>query len=110
MVYKKTIKMTDHELNYYKDLLELDLEDLDEHDMERLGAKKDDYITIKTIEFDNGNYITLDLASGKNNYYDNIVLWDKNGNELSCNDCNFYIDSFSLYYDEDIYDVEIEVI
>lgn len=113
MTYSKTIKMSVEERNYYNELLQLDLEEgntfYNEHDIERLGAKTDDYIGITSVEFENGNYITIDLASGSCNYYDNIVLWDKDGYELSCADCNYTIDSFELFYDEDIYEVKIEL-
>ena len=111
MTYTGVLIRTEEEINSYNDLLQLDLDDslpyYNEHDIERLGAKKDDYIGIGCVEFENGNYITIDLASGGSNYYDNIVLWDKNGNELMCSDCTYEISSFSLFYNEDIYDVEI---
>lgn len=111
MTYKAKIKMTDNELNYYNDLLRLDLEDeSQQHDIERLSAKKDDYIGIRHIDFENGNFITIDLASGCSNYYDNICLFDKDGYELTCSDCTYEINSFSLFYENDIYDVEIEVV
>ena len=111
-IFKEKLKISQEELNYYNDLLKLDFEDLEnnKHEFERLGAKQDDYIGIRTIEFLNGNYITIDLASGMNNYYDNIVLWDKNGYELSVSDCNYDINSFEMFYDEDIYIVEMEIV
>ena len=113
MIYKEKVKMTQEEINYYADLLGLDLDksslNYNEHDIERLGAKTDDYINIRTIEFKNGNYVSIDLASGNSNYYDNIVLYDKKGYELYCSDCNFKINSFSLFYEEDIYDIELVV-
>lgn len=111
-IFKEKIKITQEELNYYNELLELSFEDLEKykHDFERLGAKQDDYIGIRTVEFKNGNYITIDLASGMSNYYDNIVLWSKDNQELSVSDCNYDISSFEMFYDEDIYVVEMEII
>ena len=113
MTYFEKIKVNKNELKYYNELLQLDLEEdapfYNKDDIERLGAKQDDYIGIYTITFDNENYITIDLASGSCNYYDNIVLWDKDGHELMCADCNYTIDSFELFYDEDIYEVRLEV-
>ena len=112
MTYKEKVKIPQEELNWYNDLLKLDLEDnttQNEHDIKRLSAKIDDYIGIRTIEFENGNYITIDLASGTSNYYDNIVLYNKEGQELMVSDCSYEINSFSLFYEEDIYDIEFEV-
>lgn len=114
MTYKGKVNITQEELNYYNELLQLDLEEnlpyYNKHDIERLGAKTDDYIGIRTITFENGNYITIDLASGTSNYYDNIVLWNKNNEELSVSDCNYEISNFSLFYEEDIYDICFEVV
>lgn len=103
MTYKGQFKINKEDLQYYTDLLEQDLEE-EEH----IGIK-DDYIGIATIEFSNGNYITIDLASGGSNYYDNIVLWNKDGQELYCSDCTYEINGFSLFYKDDIYDVEMVV-
>ena len=114
MTYEETIKISQEELNYYNELLQLDLEEdepfYNEHDIERLGAKKDDYISIRTIEFSNGNYITIDLASGGSNYYDNVVLCDKDGNELLCSDCSYEISDFKLMYDGNVYSVIFEIV
>ena len=112
MTYKEKVLISQEELNWYNNLLQLNLEDnttQNAHDIERLSAKTNDYIGIRTIEFENGNYVTIDLASGTSNYYDNIVLWNKDGYELMVNDCNYKISDFSLDYDNDIYDIEIEV-
>lgn len=113
MTYKEKIKITQEELNYYNELLQLDLEEClpyyDKHDIERLGAKTDDYIEIRTIEFKNGNYITIDLASGTSNYYDNIVLYSKDNEELVVSECDYKISDFSIFYKNDIYEIELVV-
>ena len=112
MEYKTTIKMSMSELNYYNNLLQLDLNPsgvyYNEHDIKRLCAKQNDYIGIATINFDNGNYITLDIASGDDNYYDNVVLYDSKGNTLEVLDCEYKIDNFKIYYEGDTYIIEIE--
>ena len=114
MEYKAKFKINGDKLKYYNELLQLDLEEslpyYNKKDIERLLAIKNDYIGIATIEFENGNYLTIDLASGDSNYYDNIVLYDKNGNELIVSDCTYEISSFSLYYNEDIYTIKLEVV
>ena len=106
MRYVGKFKIEKERLEYYTDLLSI--EDLEQDD-KGIGLK-DDYIGIAKVDFDNGNFITIDLASGSTNYYDNIVLWDKDGNELICSDCTYDIDNFSLFYGEDIYDVYMEAI
>ena len=74
MVYSGSFKIKKDDLEYYKKLLSI--EDL-ENDKDEIG-KMDDYIYIATINFENGNSVCIDLASGKTNYYDNIYLIDDN--------------------------------
>lgn len=113
MEYKAKFKINGDKLKYYNELLQLDLEEslpyYNKQDIERLGAIKDDYIGIATIEFENNNYITIDLASGDSNYYDNIVLYDEKGNELYVLDCDYNLNSFEFTYNNDKYIIEMEI-
>ena len=58
------------------------------------------------IYFKNGNCVKitnpLDLEKS------DITLFDKNGNELSCSDINYNNNLLSLFYDNDIYDIEVK--
>lgn len=108
MQYSGQFKIKKQDYDFYTRLLNLaNFDELTDEQMINEKARKDDYIGITEIEFSNGNYITIDLASGGNNYFDNICLFNENGTELMCADCNFEIDSFSLFYDDDIYDVKM---
>lgn len=113
MEYKEKFKISKNKLKYYNELLQLDLEEslpyYNKQDIERLGAKTDDYIGIATITFKNGNFIAIDIASGDSNYYDNIVLYDKYENELYVLDCDYKLDSFEFTYDNDKYIIELEM-
>ena len=113
MEYVGSYRLTKKQLDYYNELLLLDLDDClpyyNEEDIERLNAKKDDYISIACVEFDNGNYLTIDLASGSSNYYDSIVLWDKNGNELMCLDCDYNLGNFEFEYENDTYHIYLVI-
>lgn len=112
MRYVEKFKISVEELKHYNELLQLDLEEdlpfYNKDDIERLGARKNDYIGIATITFKNGNFIGIDVASGDSNYYDNIVLYDKYETELYVLDCDYKIDSFEFTYDNDTYVIEIE--
>lgn len=107
MEYVCSYGLTKKQLDYYNELLLVDLED--EEKANDIGASKDDYIGIACVEFGNGNYLTIDLASGGSNYYDNIVLWDKNGNELMCLDCDYSLGNFEFEYENDKYCVYLIV-
>lgn len=111
MIYKAKIELSQAEITLYNRLLEeIDFDD-DTKEMQdkiaELGAKQDDQIGIYSYEFENGNYVNIDICSGSSNYYDNIVLFDKNGNELWVNEYDFRIDSFEFELDDDTYIVEI---
>ena len=113
MEYIGSYELPKKQLDYYNELLQLDLDDClpyyNEDDINRLGARKDDYIGIACIEFDNGNYVTIDLASGGSNYYDNIVLWNKEGKELMCLDCDYSLSNFDFEYENDIYHIYLVI-
>ena len=112
MKYKAKLKISEKELNYYNELLSLDLDEClpyyNKNDIERLNARIDDYIEIARVDFENGNYLLIDIASGSSNYYDNIVLYDKYDNELYVFDCEYKIDSFNFEYENNMYSLEIE--
>lgn len=106
MKYKAKMHMSDEELNLYYDLLRIeDLECEDEHTLDRLGAMQDDEIFIRRLNFENGNYIMLYLNSGSTNYYTNMILYDEDDEELTCDD-NFELSNFIVDYDDDTYIVE----
>lgn len=107
MEYKKTLKLNKDYVEYLRNLLSIEDLSIDNKGIGRI----DDYIGIASVDFPNNKSITIDLASGSTNYYDNVVLWEKDGiyyNELDCSDCNFDIGTFELFHDDDIYIVEIE--
>lgn len=79
--YEVTIDFPmDEFLNINRLLAIESLEDLDEYDLKRLGAKQDDEQGIMYIAFDDGAVLTFDICSGSHNYYDNVVI-SKDGNE-----------------------------
>lgn len=108
MEYRGTLRISKSDLQYYRDLLSI--EDL-EVDDKGIGLQ-DDCISIGSIKFPNNTLISIDLLSGCTNYYDNIVLYGNNEDniyrELTYLDCLFDICDFELEYDDDIYIIKIE--
>ena len=45
--------------------------------IKELNAKQDDYISLFSININKDYVLTIDIASGTSNYYDNIVIWKK---------------------------------
>ena len=75
--------------------------------IKELNAKQDDYISLFSININKDYVLTIDIASGTSNYYDNIVIWKKGKTELdyrevACLECNFEIGDITLekeYFD-----------
>lgn len=80
----KTFKITmDRDsLAYYNRLLGLNLEQMDTLELEEIGAKKDDYQGVVYLELIDDYVLTIDVASGTSNYFDNVVLWRDVDGEL----------------------------
>lgn len=75
--------------------------------IKELNAKQDDYISLFSININKDYVLTIDIASGTSNYYDNIVIWKKGKteldyNEVACLECDFEIGDITLekeYFD-----------
>ena len=75
--------------------------------IKELNAQQDDNINLFSIDINKDYVLTIDIASGTSNYYDNIVIWKKGKTELdyrevACLDCNFEIGDITLekkYFD-----------
>ena len=75
--------------------------------IKELNAKQDDYISLFSININKDYVLTIDIASGTSNYYDNIVIWKKGEteldyNEVACLECDFEIGDITLekeYFD-----------
>ena len=75
--------------------------------IKELNAKQDDYISLFSININKDYVLTIDIASGTSNYYDNIVIWKKGKTQLdykevACLECDFEIGDITLekeYFD-----------
>ena len=75
--------------------------------IKELNARQDDNIGLFSIDINEDYVLTIDIASGTSNYYDNIVIWKKGENkldynEVACLECSFEIGDITLekeYFD-----------
>ena len=75
--------------------------------IKELNARQDDNINLFSIDINKDYVLTIDIASGTSNYYDNIVIWKKGENKLdynkvACLECNYEIGDITLekeYFD-----------
>ena len=75
--------------------------------IKELNARQDDNINLFSIDINKDYVLTIDIASGTSNYYDNIVIWKKGKTELdyrevACLECNYKIGDITLekeYFD-----------
>lgn len=109
MTYKATVTVKKEILERVNQLLNIeDLEQITNEEL-LLNPKVDDFISVASATFENGNIIDIDVCSGGTNYYDNCMLKDKDGYEIYCFDCNYSIDSeMEFCYGRDTYIINIE--
>lgn len=88
-------------------LEEIDFEDNSrkmEKLIDELDAQEDDTIGLFSIDLNDIYNVTIDVASGSSNYYDNIVIWEKDEtgvyNEVCCLDCGYNISDLELLKEE----------
>ena len=107
-VYKNinTIWITQKEIDKLNKFFEINFDNVKENGdyeqqdlIDELGAKQDDTMGLFTFKFENGKSITIDLDSGSSNYYDNIILWDNDGEEEFVFDCDFEFNSTMEFVD-----------
>ena len=87
MIYEEQIEITKEEIDRYNFLLATNLEDMTEKQKDVYNAKAYDSFGLYEIDFDDGSYLTIDLASGSENYYDDIV-WHST-KEINSRDITF---------------------
>lgn len=110
MIFKEIITYDKDTLERVNALLDIESLEVEEYTEEQklLNPKVDDFIPLMSIEFNNGNIIDIDVCSGRCNYYDNCVLKDKDGYEITCFDCNYSIDNeMEFNYEDDTYIITV---
>ena len=110
MIFKETITYDKDTLERVNALLNIESLEVEEYTEEQklLNPKTDDFIGLMWIDFENGNSITIDVCSGSYCYYDNCVLKDKDGYEITCFDCNYSIDNeMEFNYEDDTYIITV---
>ena len=110
MIFKETITYDKDTLERVNALLDIESLEVEEYTEEQklLNPKVDDFIPLMSIEFNNGNIIDIDVCSGSCNYYDNCVLKDKDGYEITCFDCSYSIDNeMEFNYEDDTYIITV---
>ena len=106
--YTKTIYIPKKEIERLNRLLDVVY---DEEDMEREGVESDSTLFIKTARFDDGYEVDVKVCSGQHNLWSEAVLFDPDGNEVSCvDDCSYeHIDGeWSLESDDAEYTVVVK--
>lgn len=108
MKYEATVNVENEVLERVNNLLNISELGIYTEAEKLLNPKIDDFISLVSVSFANGNIIDIDVCSGTGNYYDSCVLKDKNGNEINYFDCNYFIDRRMVFhYENDIYIINI---
>lgn len=110
MEYKVVVTMAQAEFDRVNGLLDIEcLDDMTDEEHTILCPFKFDNNHLFSYEFNNGNFISASVNSGGSNYYDNYVLFDKDGYELMVLDCSYEVEKYLEFeYEGDKYIIEIE--
>ena len=92
MKYKATVEIDKETLGKWNFLLSKDLCDMTEDEIKKYNATKDIFEGGFLAKFDNDSYITIDLHSGNENYFDNIVWHSADEKRSVAFDCMYKID------------------
>ncbi len=90
-IYKETIEAKKEELERWNFLLSKDIDDMSKEEKEKYQPKKFDQIGCFEINFKDGSYITIDVNSGSQNYYDDIIWRNPSTKEIRIFDCFYEI-------------------
>lgn len=106
--YTKTVFVPKTEIDRLNRLLDVVY---DEEDMEREGVDFDSTLFLRTVKFDDGHEVDVKVCSGQHNLWSEAVLFDPEGNEVSCvDDCSYdHIDGeWRLEYKDVEYNVIVK--
>ena len=92
MTYVESVSLPTETFDRINKLLALPyFDEMTDDEMRDAGAEDGAYEGIFGMTFEDGASFTYDLCSGGSNYYDNMVLTDKDGYE-SVFDCDYELD------------------
>lgn len=110
MEYAESVFITQKNIDLINELGETNLE---EKDFSKHNLSKFSCFFVETATFKNGYQADIKACTGdiEDSVWCEMVLFDKNGNELSCTDVRETIDGeWELEYEDDVYKVYVEEI
>lgn len=106
--HEATVSISREEFDRINRLLAIQsLEEMTDEELLEQGANTDVYEGIFYVEFDNGATMTIDLCSGRCNYYDNVVWTSADRTHDVTLDCEYELDNIEVEIDGELYFVNI---
>lgn len=104
------VKMFTDDFERINRLLQIDdMEFMTDEELDFIGATKNYNERVYVALFDDWSNIIFNLCSGTNNYYDDVVWFNKEWNRSVCFDCEFeLLESNEYVIDGETYVVQIE--
>lgn len=111
MNYKAVVEVDKKTLERWNFLLSKDIDDMTNEEKKKYNVKKYDQEGGFCVDFDDGSYVTIDLESGGNNYYDEIIWHSADENKCINFDCKYKIggEQEELEIEENLYIIEWEM-
>lgn len=89
MILEGTIKATKKDIEDFNFILNTDLADMTEEQKDLYECHPYDCIGLWEVNFPDGSYLTIDLASGDINYFDDVVWHSADGKRDITFDCSY---------------------
>ena len=112
MIYREVVEIEKITLDRWNFLLSKDFDDMTDEEMEKYNAKPYDSEGGFYVEFRDGSNVTIDLASGDTNYYDDVVWHSADNNTDIVFDCSYGIGKKTdeLTVNNDSYIIEWKIV
>lgn len=113
MVYTEKLQVEKKDVDRWNFLLSKDIDEMTEREVDVYNVKENNKEGGYEVKFSDGSYITIDLYSGSQNYYDDIVWHNADETRSETFDCLYSFadepkEEFTV--GEDTYVIEFEVI
>lgn len=107
MKHTAIVKILKSEQDRINGLLDIpSLSEMTDQELYEAGANTDSCEGVYYVRFGDGSFMTYDLCSGQENYYDNVVWTGKNGREIFL-DCSYELADIEFDVDGETYEVKI---
>lgn len=109
MTYTESVKIPAAEIERVNRLLAIpSLSEMTDEELKNAGANTNHCEGVYCVEFADGSCLNVDLCSGSENYFDDVVWTSPDGRRDVIFDCEYELNDFEAEIDGNVYIVHLE--